>query len=177
MILLKEIKDKTFWHEALQNFDDANIYQTWNFALLVQDEKIVKHFAIYSNQTLICLVKVRIRTIPIIKRGIAYIFNGPIWQKKNQVNDVQLLSDIVAALKEEFVVKQQLVLRIQPYIFSDLVTNLDFIGNLGFNRLEKIRKYQTLVLYLDKELDEIRKNFKQKWRNCLNQSERNELKI
>ena len=177
MILLKEINNKIFWHELLQDFNDANIYQTWNFALLVQNEKIVKHIAIYSNQSLIGLVKIRIRTVPILKRGIAYILNGPIWQKKNNVNSMQVLSDILIALREEFVEKQQLVLRIQPYIFSDLVSNLNFMKNLGFNRLVKIRKYQTLVLYLDKELEEIRKSFRQKWRNCLNQSERNDLEI
>lgn len=177
MILIEEIKDKTFWHLCMQDFDDANIYQTWNFAALAQNEKVVKHFAFYSNQNLIGLVKVRIRTVPILKRGIAYIFNGPIWQKRNQENNIQTLNDIFVALREEFVVKQQLVLRIQPYIFSDMVPNLDFIENLGFKQLENIRKYQTLVLYLDNELDEIRKNFKQKWRNCLNQSERNDLQI
>lgn len=177
MILLKEINDKKFWYLSMQDFEDSNIYQTWNFAALAQDEKNIKHIAIYSNNTLIGLVKVRIKKVPILNRGIAYILNGPVWQKRNQENDIQILANIFVALREEFVLKQRLVLRIQPYIFSDMVTNLDFIENLGFNRLEKIRIYHTLVLYLDKELDEIRKSFKQKWRNCLNQSERNDLKI
>jgi lipid II:glycine glycyltransferase (peptidoglycan interpeptide bridge formation enzyme) len=177
MILLKEINDKKFWYLSMQDFEDSNIYQTWNFAALAQDEKNIKHIAIYSNNTLIGLVKVRIKKVPILNRGIAYILNGPIWQKRNQENHIQILANIFVALRENFVEKQRLVLRIQPYIFSDMVTNLDLIENLGFNRLEKIRRYQTLVLYLDKELDEIRKSFKQKWRNCLNQSERNDLKI
>ena len=177
MILIKEINDKTFWHRSMQEFDDANIYQTWNFAVLAQNEKNLKHIAIYSNQNLIGLANVRIRTVPTLNRGIAYILNGPIWQKKNHENSIQILSDIFVALREEFVVKQQLVLRIQPYIFSDKISNFDFIENLGFKRVEKIRPYQTLVLYLDKNLDEIRKSFKQKWRNCLNQSERNDLEI
>lgn len=177
MILIKEINDKTFWHNSLKEFEDANIYQTWNFAVLAQNEKVVKHLAIYAEKDLIGLALVRIRLVPILNRGIVYILNGPVWQKRNQENNIQIFSDIFIALREEFVVKQQLVLRIQPYIFSDMVPNLDFIESLGFKRLEKIRKYQTLVLYLDKELDEIRKNFKQKWRNCLNQSERNDLQI
>lgn len=177
MILIKEINDKTFWHKSMQEFEDANIYQTWNFALIVQNEKKVKHIAIYANQNLIGLAKVRIKTMPILNRGIAYILNGPLWQKRNQENNIQILSDIFTALREEFVVKQQLVLRIQPYIFSDMIPNLDFTGNLGFSPLKNIRTYQTLVLYLNNELDEIRKSFKQKWRNCLNQSERNDLEI
>ncbi|HMN25937.1 MAG TPA: hypothetical protein PKE38_15640, partial [Ignavibacteriaceae bacterium] len=148
MILIKEITDKGFWHKAMLEFEDANIYQTWNFAVLAQNEKIVKHIAIYSDDNLIGLVKVRIRKVPILNRGIAYIFNGPLWQKKNHENSIQVLSDILVALREEFVVKQQLVLRIQPYIFSDMFANFDFIENFGFKRVEKIRRYQTLVLYL-----------------------------
>ena len=175
MIKIKEIKDKTFWHNSMREFEDSNIYQTWNFAVLAQNEKIVKHFAIYENQNLIGLVQVRIRTVPILNRGIAYILNGPVWQKKNQENNIQIFSDILVALRNEFVVNQKLLLRIKPYIFSDKISNFDFIENLEFNRVEKIRQYQTLVLYLDKDLDEIRKDFKQKWRNCLNKSERNGL--
>ena len=177
MILLKEINDKTFWYNSMREFEDANIYQTWNYAALAQDEKIVKHTAIYSNQNLIGLVKVRIRTMPILNRGIAYILNGPVWQKKNQENNIQILSDIFVALKKEFVVKQKLLLRITPYIFSDKISNLDFIEKIEFEPVKKVRQYQSLVLYLDKDLDEIRKSFKQKWRNCLNQSEKNDLEV
>jgi lipid II:glycine glycyltransferase (peptidoglycan interpeptide bridge formation enzyme) len=177
MILIKEISDKTFWNNSIREFEDANIYQTWNFTVLAQNEKIVKHLAIYANQNLIGLAQVRLRTMPTLNRGIAYILNGPVWQKRNQENNIQILSDILVALRQEFVVNRKLLLRIKPYIFSDKISDFDFIESLGFNRVEKIRQYQTLVLYLDKDLDEIRKSFKQKWRNCLNQSERNGLEI
>jgi lipid II:glycine glycyltransferase (peptidoglycan interpeptide bridge formation enzyme) len=174
---LKEITDKTFWQNSLKEFEDANLYQTWNFATLAQNEKIVKHLAIYVDQNLIGLAQARIRTVPILNRGIAYILNGPIWQKKNQENDIQILSDIFSVLRQKFVINQKLLLRIKPYLFSDKISNLNFIDNIGFKNVEKIRQYQTLVLYLDRDLDEIRKSFNQKWRNCLNQSERNGLQI
>jgi lipid II:glycine glycyltransferase (peptidoglycan interpeptide bridge formation enzyme) len=177
MILIKEINDKTFWHNSIREFKDANIYQTWNFAAFAQNERFVKHLALYENQNVIGLAQVRFRTVPILNRGIAYIFNGPIWQKRNQENDIQILSDILIALRKEFVVKQKLLFRIKPYVFSDRISNFDFIENLGFKRVEKVRQYQTLVLYLDNDLDEIRKSFNQKWRNCLNKSERNSLEI
>ena len=177
MIEIKEIDDKIFWNNSLQEFDDANIYQTWNFAALAQNEKIVKHLAIYAKQNLISLVQVRIRTVPILNRGIAYILNGPVWQKKNQENNIQILSDILVALRQKFVKNRNLVLRVKPYIFSDKFSNFNFIEDIQFNRVEKIRQYQTLVLWLNKDLEEIRKSFKQKWRNCLNQSEKNGLQI
>jgi hypothetical protein len=118
MILIKEINDRTFWHRSMQDFDDANIYQTWNFAVLAQNEKILKHLAIYSNQNLIGLVQVRIRIVPILNRGIAYILNGPVWQKRNQENNIQILSDIFVALRKEFVVNQKLLLRITIHFFG-----------------------------------------------------------
>lgn len=177
MMTIKEITDKTFWQNSLREFEDANLYQTWNFATLAQNEKIVKHLAIYENQNLIGLVQVRIRTVPIFKRGIAYILNGPIWQKKNQENNLKIFSDILDALRQTFVANQNLLLRVKPYIFSDKISNFDFVENIGFKHVEKIRQYQTLVLYLHKDLDEIRKSFHQKWRNCLNQSEKNGLEI
>jgi len=177
MISIKEITDKTFWREAIKEFDDANIYQTWNFALLAQNEKIVKHLAIYKDQDLISLAQVRIRTVPILNRGIAYILNGPLWQRKNRENKIEVLSEILETLRKKFVINQNLLLRIKPFIFSDDISNFNFIDNINFRSVKKIRQYQTLVLHLDKNLDEIRKNFKQKWRNCLNQAERNGFEI
>lgn len=177
MILIKEINDKTFWDNSIRVFEDANIYQTWNFAALAQNEKIVKHLAIYANQDLIGLVQVRIRTVPILNRGIAYILYGPVWQKKNQENSPKIFSNILDALRQKFVINQKLLLRIKPYVFSDRISNFDFMEDIKFKRVEKVRRYQTLILYLDKNLDEIRKSFQQKWRNCLNQSERNGLEI
>lgn len=177
MISIKEISDKTFWYDSMREFEDASIYQTWNFAALAQNEKKVKHLAIYANQDLISIVQVRIRTVPILNRGIAYIFNGPLWQKKNQRNNLEILSDIFNALKQKFVVNQKLLLRIKPFIFSDKIDNINFIENIEFKRIAKVRQYKTLVLYLDKDLDEIRKSFDQKWRNGLNQSEKKGLEI
>lgn len=177
MISIEEITDKNYWQNSLKEFTDANIYQTWNFASIVQNEKIVKHLAIYLKQNLVGLVQVRFRIVPILKRGIAYILNGPVWQRKNQECSTDLLADILSTLRQKFVTDQNLLLRIKPYIFSDKISDYNFIEKIGFRRVEKIRQYQTLVLYLDKDLDTIRKGFKQKWRNCLNQSERNGLMI
>ena len=177
MIEIKEINDKTFWHNSLGEFEDANIYQTWNFAALAQNEKIVKHIAIYANQNLIGLVQVRIRTAPILNRGIAYIFNGPVWQRKNQENSIEILSDIFSALRQRFVVNQKLLLRIKPFIFSDNNLCIYSIKEKKFNIIKRIPLYRTLVLHINSELEEIRKTFKPRWRNYLSQAEKNNLKV
>ena len=44
---------KHFGISLCSEFEDANIYQTWNFAALAQNEKIVKHLAIYQTKILL----------------------------------------------------------------------------------------------------------------------------
>jgi|GEM_PF-189085 len=174
---VKEISNKVTWHESLKEFSDANIYQTWNFSALAQGEKTVKHYAIYDGDQVVGMAQVRFRTIPVLNRGIAYIYRGPIWQRKNQQNKREILYSIFHALRKELVVNQKLLLRAQPFIFTDQFTNIDPIESLGFERREKFQPYHTLALDLGQDLEEIRKGFSRKWRNNLNQSEKKGLQI
>ena len=91
---IKEITDKEFWNNSLRTFKDANIYQTWNYAALAQNEKSVKHFAVFDREDIISMALVRFKVIPVINCGIAYIFAGPIWQKKDGNNESDILSRI-----------------------------------------------------------------------------------
>lgn len=149
MIKIKEITDKTFWKNSLKEFEDANIYQTWNFAKLAQNEKIVRHLAIIENSDLVGLAQVRIRTLPLLKRGIAYIFNGPLWPKKIQENKIEVLDGIFRILKDEFIVNQKLLLRIKPFIYTNEISPIDLNSIPGFKLNEKgcntERYYYTLI--------------------------------
>lgn len=174
---LIEITDKTFWNNSLLEFSDANLYQTFNYANVVQNEKTLKHIAIYCNSILIGMVQVRIKTFPILNRGIAYIFRGPVWQKKSNEINIEVLSDILNTLRKEFTVKQKLLLRIRPFIYSDSIDVKGFLTKIGPNFLQKLPVYKTLILDLNKDLSEIRKSFRQNWRNHLNKSEKNGIHI
>jgi len=173
----KEINDRELWNTSLAEFTDANIYQLWNYANVVQNERHVKHLAFYSANNLIGLAQVRIKQFPILRCGIAYIFRGPVWLKKNQKPNIEVLINILQLLKQEYVEKNNLLLRFRPFIYSDNDYSLKPIQNSLYNSLSEPKSYKTVVLYLDKDLEDIRKNFKQKWRNCLNQSERKDLTV
>ena len=70
------------------------------------------------------------------------------------------------------------MLRIYPFLFDN---NFDlFLSCLeteGFTRNKTIKKERTLIIDLDQPLETLRKGLKQKWRNCLNRAEKNELEI
>jgi len=44
------------------------------------------------------MVPVRIKTIPFIKRGLAYIYAGPLWRKKDETIDINNLYKILNLL-------------------------------------------------------------------------------
>jgi lipid II:glycine glycyltransferase (peptidoglycan interpeptide bridge formation enzyme) len=173
------VNNDTEWHNLLRQFDDANIYQTWNYARIVQDEKRLEHLAFYRNEILIGLAQVRIKILPVLNRGIAYIFSGPVWRKNNQQTPVENLLSILQTLKTEYVINKKLLLRFRPYIFSDesneLNINAELFNELNFKRLTK--EYHSLLLNTNEDLETIKKNLRPRWRNYLNQSTKNKLHI
>lgn len=175
--IIKEITQKSDWNSYIKEFSDANIYQTWNYSKFAQEEKTIQHIGIFKDYRLIAIAGVRIKTIPFINRGISYIYRGPLWQIKGQENDPQKLYDIFQILKSEFVIKRKLILRIRPFIFSDQIiyNKLDAID--GFHKIKAVKPYRSLILYLDKELDEIKKQLNHRWRRGLNKAERKGLTI
>jgi lipid II:glycine glycyltransferase (peptidoglycan interpeptide bridge formation enzyme) len=70
-----------------------------------------------------------------------------------------------------------LVLRIAPAIYRDDELAYNTLISAGYkDNLAKLQ-YRTNVLNLTAPLDSIRKGLKQKWRNMLNQAERNKISI
>ncbi len=176
-IILKNIGDKNQWNELLDNFEDANIYQTWSYAEIVQSEKILEHIAIFIDNDLLAIALVRIKSIPFINRGVAYIYRGPLWCKKGSEQNVYNFIKVIEILRSYYVKEKKYILKLRPSLYNDTFNKLEIDKRSNFHLSTDDKKYKTLVLYLNDELETIRKNFKQKWRNCLNQAEKNNLEV
>lgn len=173
--LIKEIFDQDQWHKLIIEFEDANLYQLWNYGKIVHHDN-VKHLAFYNKDQLIAVVQVRFKLIPIIKRGIAYVFGGPVWQKKNEILSISTLINIYNTLQTEYCVKNKLFLRINPNVFTDNI----YYNQLSLkNFIKKSLPYnhRTIFLNLNRNIDEIRMSFKQRFRKTLNRAERNGIEI
>ena len=137
-----------------------------------------EHVAIYYKNDLIGLANIRIKRMPIIKTGIAYINYGPLVRNDNSLNSHQL-SLCLKALIEEYVNQRKLLLRIKPLpdIFqSKQVIEEAFLQN-NFIRNQNLKHNHTIIIDIEQSLDSIRKQFNQKWRNCLNSAERQNISI
>ena len=166
------------WTCLLQQFDDATIYQTWTYGAVRWGEKSLSHQVVKRSGEVIAIAQVAIKKVPFLGLGVAYIPWGPLWRKKGNAGDLENLQYAVKFLKDEYVKKRGLVLRIGPNIVAE---QDDRIENLfqeeGFSLNSSARRYRTLLVDLTPQIEMLRKNLNQKWRNMLNQAEKKGLEI
>jgi hypothetical protein len=170
--------DRTAWEAWSREFADHNYRQTWSYGTeLAQRQKAMsEHVAIRADGELIGLANVRIKRVPIIGGGLAYISGGPLTRRGDE-NDLERLSQCLQALREEFVDRRGLMLRILGSLGS-AAWNAAAAGvfeSVGFLRSVTKPTYRTLVLDVSKSLAQIRAGFASNWRNHLRQAEAKNL--
>jgi lipid II:glycine glycyltransferase (peptidoglycan interpeptide bridge formation enzyme) len=166
------------WFSLLQQFNDATIYQTWTYGSVRWGERSLSHQVVKRSGEVIAIAQVTIKKLPFLSLGIAYIPWGPLWRKKGNAGDLENLQYAIKFLKDEYVKKRGLILRIRPNIVAehdDSVENL-FQGE-GFSFNSSARRYRTLLVDLTPEIEKLRKNLHQNWRRKLNQAEKKGLEI
>ena len=177
IVLIDQIS-KIEWEQLSLEFDDATIYQTWSYGTVRWGQSNLSHIVVKRKDEIIAAAQLRIIKIPFLGAGIAYLPWGPLWRRRNQSINADVFRHIINALKEEYVIRRGLLLRISPNVFKE--ESGDFISILnkaGFKRNEHAQPYRTLMLDLSSAANEIRKAFDQKWRNQLNRAEKNNLII
>ena len=174
--------DRESWQRLALSFLDYNYRQLWDFGTACAKRlgAFSDHVAIYCGPELIGLADIRVKRIPIVNTGIAYINGGPLVRRTDVgEQNAERLRTVLAELIEVYAKQQKLVLRIQPPLGHgswDNLLNKVFL-DLGFVVSNKLRAYRTFVVDLASPLEDIRKQLNQKWRNCLNNAEKKELTV
>jgi hypothetical protein len=170
--------DKDSWHRIIQAFDDANIYQTWSYDEIRCGRNCISHLILNKNDTILAAAQARIAKIPIINVGIAYIRWGPMWKISSSEVNVEIFSQAIRALQNEYAYRRGLVLRIYPVLFSDESDiYLPLLEQEGFTLHEKGMRDRTILIDLTLTTEDLRKGLDRKWRNHLNRAEKNNLKL
>jgi len=178
-LTLKQI-DKNTWQRESVLFKDMNYRQLWEYG--IASAKRVgaqsEHVAIYSDDKLIGLADVRIKKIPLIKTGIAYINGGPLVRKEYDSSE-KTLKLCLKALIDEYAGQRKLSLRINPLPgcpeWNQCVESA--CHENAFQSSTNLRQYRTILIDIGQDLEMIRKQFHQKWRNCLNNSEKQNISV
>ncbi|WEX91237.1 aminoacyltransferase [Sinorhizobium garamanticum] len=174
--------DRSQWEYVVRNFLDFNYRQTWPYseALAKKRGAASEHVAVQSGGDVLALANVRIKALPVIGGGLAYISGGPLVRKSHGPdNDLERLEICLEALDREYVQRRGLALRIAVPI--DLSERNHAIAQrferAGFRACDGSGQYRTVLIDLDRPLERMRSSFHSHWRRNLNTAERNGLDV
>src|SRR5262245_52130285 len=87
------------WHQILEGFDDANIYQTWSYDEVRCGRDNISHLVLKKEGKTVAVAQARIVKVPLIGAGIAYVRWGPLWQRKSVESNVDSFQQVIRALR------------------------------------------------------------------------------
>ncbi len=160
------------WRILLQQAEKANWMQTWPYAQAAfkRDFKRSRLALIKKHGQAIGLMAVQeIKLGPV---QIINLFRGPLWFSSTPAESIFL--EVAEAFRREFPNKILQRLRWMPN-WEITPHCKDVLSKIGFK--ERPEYFLTIWLDLKKPVEELRRDLKQKWRNCLNKSERSNIRI
>ena len=168
--------DEPRWRTLLEGFEDANLYQTWTYDGVRQGERNLCHCVVSRSGRVVAAAQARVLQLAPLPAGAAYVRWGPLWRRADALPDPGDLRMALRALRNELVLRRGLFLRVFPLAFeSDDVDYSSILHEEGFTPSPGEVPQRTLLVSLQPSLEETRKNFDHKWRNCLSKAERNGL--
>ena len=160
------------WFSLVTEFRDANLYQFWNA------DGGVSRLAVRRNGVWVAAAEVRLVSLPFLRGGVAYVFWGPLWRRRNAADDLTDFREAISALVQEYVHRRGMILLVNGRLVSgqdDQCVEIMRSEGLGVTPGRQVKR--TLILDVSCSLEEIRRNLDKKWRNCLSKAERSGLTI
>lgn len=109
-------------------------------------------------------VQTLVRRLPLSLGGLAYVNRAPIWHI-GEAHSPELTAEAIALLREHWVARRRMVLRVAPPLRSGSQLALEGFSPSGPG-------WASMEIDLSRPPDELRLGMKQKWRNCLYKAER-----
>jgi GNAT acetyltransferase-like protein len=170
--------DRNGWTRLIMQFDDATLYQTWSYGAVTKGARNVSHAVLRVGDEILGCCQVTVRRLPLFDTGIADIKWGPLWRRKGKLLEPDVFLQLIKELKKEYAINRRYLLRIWPGATGEHKQLLRSIfESERLSHCPAAGAYRTLCLDLSPCLDDLRKNFLQKWRNCLNKAERSGLTV
>jgi CelD/BcsL family acetyltransferase involved in cellulose biosynthesis len=174
--------ERAEWESCVAQFRDHSYRQTWAYGtkLAARRGADSEHVAVRCGSETIALADVRIKRLPVIGGGLAYMSGGPLVRGLDTpTEELDRLDLAMDALAREFVHRRGLTLRvvapIGPAEHNHAVA--ERLQAAGFTRSQHGDDYRTVLLDVARPLDEIRASFHKHWRRHLNGVLRNDLEM
>jgi hypothetical protein len=161
------------WAASVGSFWGYGYRQTWAYGETLARLRgaASEHVLVYDAGRLVGAADVRLRRLPVVGGGLAYVSGGPLLNLRS--GDERLpffLARTLRALKQEYAVRRGCVLRCVPPL--DMADEPAGVAELfraeGFGTCASPPPYRTIQLDISQPVERIRGQFAQKWRNALN---------
>ena len=170
--------DEATWYQLLDEFDDANIYQTWAYGEVRDGRANISHLVLKKGGEVVAIAQSRMARIKFAGIGIAYVMRGPLWTRHGTFPDPETFRQVVRALRNEYVCKRGLLLRIYPNLFEeDSPHCLSVLGEEGFCRPRSNRQTMTIVMDLKRSIEELRHGLQPHWQRELKVAEKQKMEL
>src|SRR5580704_12381426 len=160
------------WYEQLQGFEDANIYQTWSYAKAMWGLENTSHLVLKKDGRAIAVAQVRLTQVPLLKVGVAYVLRGPVWRLKETAPDGDVLCQALRALRNEYVCKRGLLLRLAPLMFaSETKDESRMFREENYEPKVNHGSKMTILMDLSPSIEELRSGLHRNWKRNLKAAE------
>jgi len=168
------------WAQMLDLFNDANFYQTWSYGGVRWGAGSLSHLVLKRKGEVVAMAQLRIVQPTKLKFGMAYLRWGPLCERRDQPLDPEVFTRMAQALRQEYVERRKLFVRVLPNAFLGATRAEVFqaaFANFSPEPLTADNTYRTFVVDISPETSELRKRLDPKWRNKLSGAERNNLRL
>lgn len=173
--------DNAHWRQLARAFADHNFRCLWEFGVASADRIGARseHLAIRLGNDVVGIAHVRVKKLPVLRTGVAYINGGPLVRIQPEGCRSRLETSL-RALLGEYVHRRACVLRVAPplgpapwnAVQTEVFRSLQFVPTT-----HGAMPYRTIVVDLDRPLGDVRASFTKKWRWHLTQSEKRDLAV
>jgi hypothetical protein len=157
------------WTALLQRFVDRSVVQAWEFpAAICPRHEVTRVVVRGGDGDARGMAQVRSLRLPVVGGGVAQVAAGPLWRRSGERPDPDDFAEVLAVLRDEFVSRRGLLLRVAPQItVAEGAAAVRALEDLGFRRNEASPPYRTFLLDLARPLQEIRAGLHTKARKAL----------
>jgi lipid II:glycine glycyltransferase (peptidoglycan interpeptide bridge formation enzyme) len=164
------------WHSITGQFRDVSIYQTWAYGAVRFGSNNLSHIVLQRDSAVVAAAQVAIKKVPVIGAGVAYVRRGPLWKMRDSKGASRNLTEMLKAMREEYVIRRGLLLRVVPNQIDFAQDDLRSIfESNGYRWTESDER--TLFLDLSQSTQALHSNMSKGWRRNLNKAEGQSLEI
>ena len=166
------------WHNLSTDFADSNIYQTWPYGIARSGRARVSHLIVKRGPDVVAAAQARLALIPYLNFGIAYVFWGPLWRRRDGQADAEVFRQALRALRAEYVARRKMVVRVIPNLPD---TNNELFQQIleeeGYVIQPWAKRRRTIVMDIRPPMEDLYQGLHQKWRYNLKKARKGNLEI